>query len=618
MRIQLNQMFQEVKKHRAGSVFRYFKPYLKSQKGLLILGLLSAMIQSAFILAQPWPLKIIFDYVLIRRPLPNSGLLTRLFGSATPETILVASIAAFIIIVILDGVFSYRYTVLVATAGNRIVLGIRRKLFAHIQRLSLLYHDQKPAGELVTNITNDINMLREMLVDSMMTSVSEILVLVGMPFVMLAVDPLLTIISLIVLPALALVSFHFSGNIRQASKKARANEGRIAATASEAIRAIRVIQAYARAEYHDKQFADQNSRNMKFSLRSKRLEANMTRAVDLISAVGICGVLGLGAYRAKLGAISPGDLLVFMTYLRGFYRPLRRLARVMARLSKVAACSERVMEVLSVKEAIPAKPNAFVPDRLRGEVSFSEVSFKYKEGRPAVKDLSFAVEPGKLIGIAGPSGAGKSTLLHLLLRIYDPKKGNILIDCRDIREYDVEAYRERCAVVLPEPILFNTTVAENIAYGRPGATLAEIEEAAKNAHAQEFILALPNGYQTEISETGTTLSSGQQQRIAMARALIKDFDILLVDEPFARLDAVSIEDIKQALFRLRRKCTTFFVTHDLHDLVEADMIFVLMRGGLIAQGTHAELLESCAWFRRVHNLQKARRRTDGPLQESHV
>jgi ATP-binding cassette subfamily B protein len=618
VRIQLNQMLREVKKHRPGSVFRYFKPYLKGQKGLLVLGLLSAMAQSAFILAQPWPLKIIFDYVLIRRPLPKSGLLARLFGSASPETILGASIAAFIVITLLDGVFNYRYTILVSTAGHRIVLNIRRKLFAHVQRLSLQFHDQKPIGELVTNIINDINMLREMLVDSMMTSVSQSLVLVGMPFVMLAVDPLLTLVSLVVLPALALVAFHFSGNIRQASRKARAHEGRIAATASEALRAIHVIQAFARADYHDHRFADQNNRNMKFSLRSKRLEANMTRTVDLIVAVGICGVLGLGAYRAKLGVISPGDLLVFMTYLRGFYRPLRRLAQVTARMSKVAACSERVMEILSVKEAIQNRPNAFAPDRLRGEIQFSGASFRYSEGRPAVKDLSFVVEPGKLIGIVGPSGAGKSTLLNLLLRIYDPKKGQILVDGRDIRDYDVEAYRERFGVVLPEPILFNTTIAENIAYGRPGATPEEIEEAAKSAHAHEFILGLPNGYQTEISETGTTLSSGQQQRIALARALVKDFDILLVDEPFARLDAVSIEEIKQALFRLRRKCTTFFVTHDLHDLVEADRIFVLTRGGLVAQGTHAELLESCAWFRRVHNLQKGRRRITDPMQEPHV
>jgi ATP-binding cassette subfamily B protein len=618
VKVQLSQMLREVKKHRPGSVFRYFKPYLKSQKGLLILGLLSAAIQSAFILAQPWPLKIIFDYVLIRRPLPKTGLLANLFGSASPETILGASIAAYIAVVVLDGVFSYRYTVLVATAGHRIVYSIRRKLFAHIQRLSLQFHDKKPIGELVTNITNDINMLREMLVESMMTSVSEVLVLVGMPFVMLAVDPLLTLVSLIVLPALALVSFHFSGNIRQASRKSRAHEGRIAATASEALRAIRVIQAYARAEYHDNRFADQNSKNMKFSLRTKRLEANMTRSVDLITAVGICGVLGLGAYRAKLGILSPGDLLVFMTYLRGFYRPLRRLARVTARLSRVAACSERVMEVLSVKEAIQNRPDAFVPDRLRGEIHFSEVSFRYSEGRPAIKDLSFEVDPGKLIGIVGPSGAGKSTLLNLLLRIYDPTKGKILVDGRDIRDYDVEAYRERFAVVLPEPILFKTTVADNIAYGRPGATPAEIEEAARSAHAHEFIMGLPKGYQTEVSETGTTLSSGQQQRIAMARAFVKDFDILLVDELFARLDAVSVEDIKQALFRLRRRCTTLFVTHDLHDLAEADRIFVLNKGGLIAQGTHPELLESCAWFRKVYNLQKGRKRAAVPTLEPHV
>jgi ATP-binding cassette subfamily B protein len=618
VKTRVRQVFREVISHRPGSVFRYFKPYLKSQKSLLVLGLLSAVIQSAFVLAQPWPLKIIFDYVLIRRPLPKSGPIARFFGSATPETILAASMAAFIAVIVLDGVFSYRNTVFVATAGHRIVFTIRRKLFAHIQRLSLQFHDRKSVGELMTNLTSDINMLREMLVDSMMTSVSQGLVLVGMPIVMLALDPLLTLVTLIVLPTLAIVSFHFSGHIRQATKKARVHEGRIASTAAEALRAIRVIQTFARASYHDNRFADQNSNSMKFSLRTKRLEANMTRAVDFIVAVGTVGVLGLGAYRTKSGLLTPGDLLVFMTYVRGFYRPLRRLARVTARMAKVAACSERVMEVLSVKEAVSSRPNAVVPGRLEGSIVFSEVSFRYDEGRPAVRDISFEVRPGQLVGIVGPSGAGKSTVLSLLLRIYDPRKGKILVDGIDIRDYDVEAYRERFGVVLPEPILFNTTVAENIAYGRPGATPQEIEEAAVHARAHEFIMALPKGYQTEISEAGTTLSSGQQQRIAMARALIKNFDILLVDEPFARLDAVSIDNIKQAIFQLRRKGTTFFVTHDLHDLVETDRIFVLKNGRLADQGTHAELLESRAWFRKVYELQKGRKRRRAALQGSDV
>jgi len=618
VKIRIKQICRDIKKHRPGSVFRYFQPFLKGQKSLLVLGLLSALIQSAFVLLQPWPLKIIFDYVLIRRPLPQSGPLARLFGSAAPETVLAVSIAAFIAVIVLDGVFSYRNTVFVATAGHRIVFAIRRKLFAHIQRLSLQFHDRKPVGELITNLTSDINMLREMLVDSMMTTVSQSLVLVGMPVVMLFLDPLLTLVSLVVLPALAIVSFYFSGNIRQATKKARAHEGRIASTAAEALRAIRVIQTYARASYHDVRFADQNSSNMKFSLRTKRLEANMTRAVDFIVAVGTVGVLGLGAYRTKIGVLTPGDLLVFMTYVRGFYRPLRRLARVTARMSKVAACSERVMEVLSVKEDIRSKVDAIVPRKLEGDIVFSEVSFRYKESRPAIRDLSFEVKPGQLIGIAGPSGAGKSTVLSLLLRLYDPKKGRILVDGIDIRDYDVEAYRERFGVVLPEPVLFNTTVAENIAYGRPGATLQEIEEAAINARAHDFIMALPKGYQTEISEAGTTLSSGQQQRIAMARALIKDFDILLVDEPFARLDAVSIEDIKQAIFQLRRKCTTLFVTHDLHDLVDADRILILRSGRLISQGTHAELLGSSSWFRKVYELQKGRKRRQAAEQGPNV
>jgi ATP-binding cassette subfamily B protein len=256
---------------------------------------------------------------------------------------------------------------------------------------------------------------------------------------------------------------------------------------------------------------------------------------------------------------------------------------------------------------IRSKPGAVVPDRLRGEVAFAGVTFRYDSGRAAVRNLDFEARPGQFIGLVGPSGSGKSTVLSLLLRLYDPDRGRVRIDGRDVRDYDVDGLRERIGVVLSEPILLQATVAENIAYGKPGAAMDEIERAARDANAHEFIAALPEGYETVIAETGASLSAGQRQRIAMARALIKGFDILLVDEPFARLDALSMAEVEKALRRLQRKTTIIYASHNLQEIKDADRILVLMQGKLVAQGSHEELLESCTWYRRVHKMQQRKR-----------
>lgn len=614
MKISLSRSLREIKRHQPGKVFRYFFPYLKKQKKFLILGFLSALLQSAMIIIRPWPLKVIFDYVLLERPLPQSGFGGRLLQGAGTGEILAGSIAVFLSAILLEGFFAYRHIVYISYAGQRFIFTVRRKLFAHIQRLSLMFHTKKSSGELVTNLTGDINLLRTMLVDSVMTAASQSLILIGMPVVMLAVDVPLTLIALLVLPALAFVSFRFSGDIRQAAKKQRIHEGRVASTASEAIHAIRVIQSFGRAKYHDERFSAQNTGSLKYGLRAKRLEANLSRVVEFIVGLGICGVLGFGAYRAKLGALTPGDLIVFMAYLGGFFRPLRRLTRVTARLSKAAACGERVMDVLSVKMKIKSKPRAYIPEKISGDIVFKDVSFKYDKNRKALKNLSFRAKPGQFIGIVGPSGSGKTTILSLLLRLYDADSGRIQIDGRNIKDYDVDSLRERFGVILSEPLLFQGTIAENIAYGKPEAEYREIEEAAEQANAQEFIDKLPAGYQTEVAESGATLSAGQKQRITMARAFIKGFDILLVDEPFARLDAISVEEVRKVLFRLRKKSTTFYAAHYLRELQDADKILVLRRGRLIAEGRHEELIESCSWYRRAYKLQKAKR-TPKPAQK---
>lgn len=607
MKILLSPIFKDIKRHNPGKVIRFFWPFVRKQRVRLILGFLCAVFLSFAMLTRPWPLKLIFDYVLFKQTVPSDGFLGWFLSGKDQTVILISSIIVFLVAILLEGFFTYRQMIFLASAGQRIVFSIRRNLFAHIQNLSLKFHDRKPSGELITNLTGDINLLRDMLVDSLMIIATQSIVLIGMLVVMFLVDAMLAMVALLILPALSIVTFRFSGNIRKTAKRQRIHEGKIASTASEAIHAIRVIQTFGRSGYHNDIFKKQNAGSLKYGLRTKRLEANLSRIVEFLVGVGICCVLGFGAYRARMGIITPGDLIVFMSYVTSFYRPLRRLSRVTARLSKAVACGDRVMDVLSVKDEIRSKPGAIMPKRLRGDIKFDNVTYKYDKGRSTLKNISFDIEAGQFVGIVGPSGAGKSTLLSLILRLYDPNRGKIYIDEKNITGYDVESLREKFGVILPEPLLFKTTIAENIAYGKPGAEMSEIEEAASDANIHDFITKLPNGYQTEVGETGTTLSAGQRQRIAIARAFIKGFNILLLDEPLSRLDAISFDQVRSTLKKLRKKRTTFYTAHYLHEIKDADKILVLYRGKLIAQGTHEELRESCSWYRKAYKLQRSRK-----------
>jgi ABC-type multidrug transport system fused ATPase/permease subunit len=361
-------------------------------------------------------------------------------------------------------------------------------------------------------------MLREMVVDAVMVILSEFLVLLAMLCVMFAIDWQLTLISVAVLPLLAVAVFHISGNLRTAVRRQRKKEGRVASLFGEMLQSIAVIQAFGREAHSEDRFKGSNQQALRQGLRTVRLEANLERVAEALIALGTGGVLWFGVDRVLDGVLTPGDLVVFTAYLASMYRPLRRIARLTGRLSKAMVSSERVFSVLGVREHVKVHPHAPPAPPLRGRLTFKHVSFAYEPGRPVLRDVSFTVGPGRTVALVGPNGAGKSTLCALIPRLLDPTEGQITVDGQKISRFSLESFRDQIGVVLQEPLLFAASVRDNITFGKPEATMDEIVAAAELAEAHDFITKLPDGYDTVVGERGGTLSVGQRQKIAIARA----------------------------------------------------------------------------------------------------
>lgn len=581
----------------------FFRRHLRRNAGPLsaCIGLsLGAVLMQ---LLRPWPIKILFDAVLIPQEAP-AGSWMRDLQALPVEQLVAGACAGLLGVSVLWGLFSYAQALLTARTGQSLVYSLRARAYAHLQRLSLNFHRQRQRGDLIMRLTGDINSLRDLLVDSVVLSISSAAMLVVMIAILLAMDWRLTLAVLMVVPVAALTAFRFSFEIRDAARKQRKREGRIAAMVSEMLGGIEVIQAFGNEDLQEERFRRSNRQSLKAGLRATRLEASMARVIEILLAAGTAVVLGYGVFRVRDGALTPGDLLVFTSYAQSAFRPLRRLARLSARVAKAVVCGERVMEFLKTEPEVVDAPDAKRVRDPKGGFELRRVSLRYPGGRTALRDVSLQVEPGSFVGVVGPSGAGKSSLVGLLLRLYDPSHGKILLDGRDLRRVRLQSLREQIGVVLQDPLLFGGSLRDNIAFGLPNAPDEAIERAARLANAYEFIEALPNGFETQVAEAGTSLSGGQRQRVCIARAFLRDSPILLLDEPSFGLDAEAEREVLEALDRLRAVRTAIVVAHRLSTLRKADRIFVLEDGALTASGTHAELLRRNAWFENAHALQE--------------
>ena len=569
----------------------------------LTLAFIAVVGESVTDLLEPWPLKIVFDYVFGSKHMPEwlAGVVTWL--GTDKLSILNFAVLAVIAIAILGAVSSYVEKYLTTSVGQWVMHDLRRVLYSHIQRLSLSYHDQKRTGDLISRVTSDIDAVQNLISSVLLGILVNVLTLVGMVLVMSYLNWEFTLIALLVAPGLFLVVYHYTHRIKKASRAVRRKEGEVVSVLEEVLSSIRVVKAFAREDYEQRRFEQESRENVELALQARNVKAKLPPIVEIIVACGTCLVLWYGARLVLTGGLTSGELLVFLLYLGKMYKPMRELSKMTDTISKASVGWERIREVLENEMQVRDLPGAKPAPRFKGKIEFDHVQFSYDSNQPVIRDLSLKIEPGQLAALVGPTGAGKTTIVGLLPRFYDISSGEIRIDSTDIRRFKIKSLRQQISFVLQESLLFRAPVWQNIAYGKPEAGRDEIIRAAKLAYADEFIEQMPDGYDTMIGERGVTLSGGQRQRIAIARAIIRDAPILILDEPSSGLDAAAEKVVFDALENLMAGRTSIVIAHRLATVRRADVIFVIDEGRVVEQGSHGELLDTGGLYSQLYDLQ---------------
>jgi ATP-binding cassette subfamily B protein len=568
-------------------IFRRFWPYARPYRRWLWLSAVFIVLLPAIETATIWMFKVVVDEVLVPRDFgPFVWIALAYFG-----------------LTLLAGVLAFFDDYVATWVGERFLLGLRTDFFRHLQNLSLDFFDRSRLGDVLSRLTSDVASIENFVLSGVADAMSYVLRIVFFGVALFYLQWDLALVSLFVVPLFWLAARRFSRLIKQASREKRRRSGSIGAVAEESLSNAALVQAYNRQDTEVERLHRENLGSFRATMASTRLRALFTPVVDVIELAGAVVVIGMGTWELSQGRLSLGGLLVFLTYLTQLYSPIRGLSRLTNTIYSASAGAERIIEFMDMKPSVEDRADARPLGRASGAVVFDHVSFTYP-GQPAsaLDEVSLAAAPGETLALVGPSGAGKSTVAKLLLRFYDPAAGEIRLDGRDLRDMRLHDLRENIAVLLQETLIFHGSVRENIAYGKPDATDAEIVEAARAADAHEFVEKLPEGYDTVIGQKGRRLSGGQRQRVAIARAMIRDAPVLLLDEPTTGLDAASGRRVLEPLRRLMSGRTTIVISHNLMTVRDATRIVVLDHGRVVESGTHEELLTAGAVYARLHRL----------------
>jgi ATP-binding cassette subfamily B protein len=576
----------------------YLKPYWRLAAGSVALTVLSSL--AALLI--PWPLAIVVDNVLGKQPLPPK--LGHLFGSmgATPIKLLLLAVISGLILALVMNSMHVLTNYVNTRIDQYITLDFRSHLFLHAQRMSLAFHDRRRSGMLIYMINGQgdapagLVMTIPMLAESALT-------LAGMFWISFRMDWQLALVSLAVVPFLYYSVGYYATHIQEKLQKVRAQEGEALAVIHESLSMMRVIVAFGREEHEYTRFRNQTCSAVAARVKVTIRQTIFSLVVNMITAIGSTLVLGLGAYHVMQGTLKLGELTVVIAYIAAVYKPLETISFTIGSLQDKFISLKTTFNLLDTDPDIKDAPHARAAQRAAGGVIYDNIQFSYSERSNTLRNICFEAKAGQVIGIVGPTGAGKSTLVSLLPRFYDPKKGRILLDGINTRELTLKSLRQQISIVLQEPLLFSGSIAENIRYGRLDATMEEIIEAAKGANAHDFIMRLPHKYETVLGERGAAVSGGERQRIAVARAFLKNAPILILDEPTSSVDSKTEAVILDALDRLMIGRTTFMIAHRLSTLHNADLILVLNNGELVESGSQEDLLLKGGLYKQLHDAQ---------------
>jgi ABC-type multidrug transport system fused ATPase/permease subunit len=590
--------------HSSQSMTRLVLELIRPYRGWLIIVFVAMLIETAMSIAAPWPLKIILDNVVGKHKLPEFLGWLRDFSSGE-HTMALAGVAAAgaVVIALIGAVAGYIDNYYTESVAQYVANDLRHRLYHHLQRLSLKYYDTHQIGNMLSTITDDVGTIQDFASTALLSILIDSLTIIGMVGVMLYLNFDFALVAVGVTPFLLLFVARFKKAVKKATHEVRKRQSSIVGVLQQGLESVRTVEAFGRQDTEEGRLDAASMESVRAALKARRVKSLLSPFVSVTVSLCVAFVLWRGAGLMLSGAMTIGAMTVFLSYLNKFFKPVQDLAKMTNVIAQASVGLERIQTILDADTIIPQKPDARDPGKLKGEIVFEHVAFAYNPETPVLRDINLTIKPGQRVGVCGPTGGGKSTVLSLIPRFYDPTAGRVLIDGVDVTDYKLDLHRAQIGFVLQDTVLFAGTIRDNIAYGRLDATPEDVIAAAKMANAHDFIMKMPHGYDSMVGERGLTLSGGQRQRIGIARAVVRNSPILILDEPTAALDTESEKVVMEALERLMKGRTVITIAHRLSTIRDAHKIVVLKDGVVAEEGTHDELIQRDQIYAELYRIQ---------------